>query len=182
MALGLGLRGRPALAWAAGYVLMALAALTKGGPQPPVYFVGSVTAYLVLTRQWRRLLTRRPPGRGAARGGRHRRVGGAVLFRPGVGQPARLGWATRRRASRSGRLSEVVLHLASYPLEVLGCTAPWSLLLLAYLGGGLRRSLGEARPQAVFAAVCVGLAFPSCWLPPGGQTRTSPRSTPAWRS
>ncbi|HZY87136.1 MAG TPA: glycosyltransferase family 39 protein [Gemmataceae bacterium] len=165
------LRGRPALAWAAGYVLMALAALTKGGPQPPVYFVGSVTAYLVLTRQWRRLLTRAHLA-GAL-------LGVAVIAAWAVPYYFDQGWDNLRAlwmgdtASRfeEWKLSEVVLHLASYPLEVLGCTAPWSLLLLAYLGGGLRRSLGEARPQAVFAAVCVGLAFPSCWLPPGGQTR-----------
>jgi 4-amino-4-deoxy-L-arabinose transferase-like glycosyltransferase len=168
---GAWLRGRPALAWVAGYALAALAALTKGGPQPPAYFVGPVTAYLVLTGQWRRLLTRAHLA-GAL-------VAAAVVGAWAVPYGLDQGWDNLRAlwmgdtASRfqDWKASEVVLHLASYPLEVLGCTAPWSLLLVAYLSGGLRRALGEARPQAVFAAVCVGLAFPTCWLPPGGQTR-----------
>jgi 4-amino-4-deoxy-L-arabinose transferase-like glycosyltransferase len=165
------LRGRPALAWLAGYALMALAALAKGGPQPPVYFVGSVTAYLVLTGQWRRLFTRAHLVGALA--------GTVVIAVWAVPYALEQGWENLRAlwmgdtASRfqDWKASEVVLHLASYPLEVLGCTAPWSLLLLAYLNSPFRRALGEARPQAVFAAVCLGLAFPTCWLPPGGQTR-----------
>jgi 4-amino-4-deoxy-L-arabinose transferase-like glycosyltransferase len=165
------LRGRPALAWLAGYALMALAALTKGGPQPPVYFVGSVTLYLVVTGQWRRLFSRAHLA-GVL-------TGAALVGAWAVPYYLDQGWdnlhalwmgdtATR---FQDWKVSEVLLHLAGYPLEVLGCTAPWSLLLLAYLSAEFRRSLGGARPQAVFAAVCLGLAFPSCWLPPGGQTR-----------
>src|SRR5262245_11981641 len=51
---GLVRRWPAALTFAAGYGLMALAMLTKG-IQAPVYFVGSVGFYLVLTGQWRRL-------------------------------------------------------------------------------------------------------------------------------
>ncbi len=43
--------------WVAGYVCVALAILCKG-PQPPVYFVGAVGAYLICMGQWRRLFTR----------------------------------------------------------------------------------------------------------------------------
>ncbi len=66
---------------------------------------------------------------------------------------------------------EVVEHLVQFPLEVLGCTLPWSLLLVGFLNRDLRQRLAEARTHALFMALCVGLAFPTIWLPPNGQTR-----------
>jgi hypothetical protein len=65
----------------------------------------------------------------------------------------------------------VGLHLLQFPLEILGCTLPWSLFLLGFASRAVRRSLGAARPQALFMALCVAFAFPTCWIPPEGQTR-----------
>jgi hypothetical protein len=62
-------------------------------------------------------------------------------------------------------------HIVQFPLEVLGCTLPWSLLLVGYLNPALRRVVGESLPQALFAAFAAGFAFVSIWLPPEGQTR-----------
>src|SRR5262249_218316 len=66
---------------------------------------------------------------------------------------------------------QVLSHLVRFPLEVLGCTMPWSLLLLTFALRDCRRMLGSARPQALFMTLCLALAFPTCWIPPGGQTR-----------
>jgi hypothetical protein len=62
-------------------------------------------------------------------------------------------------------------HLAQYPLEIIGCTLPWSVLLLPFFNRGFRQSLGAARPIALFMGIAVLVAFPTCWIPPDAQTR-----------
>jgi 4-amino-4-deoxy-L-arabinose transferase-like glycosyltransferase len=164
-------RGWPATAtWVASYVCVGLAVLAKG-PQPPVYFLGSVTVYLWWTGQWRGLFTRAHLA-GVL-------VGAAIVLAWVLPCAGRVGWpavwgifggdtATR---FRDWKLGEVASHLLQYPLEVLGSTLPWSLLLFFYLRRDFRRSVLGAGPQVLFAAVCLAVAFPTCWIPPGGQTR-----------
>jgi 4-amino-4-deoxy-L-arabinose transferase-like glycosyltransferase len=167
---GLLRRGPSFLTWASGYGLMALGMLTKG-LQAPTYFVGAVGAYLVLTGQWRRLFSR-AHFLGAG-------VGAGVVLAWALPYGRVLGWQavhdvwlgdpalTHHRWS----LGEFLTHLLMYPLETLGCTLPWSPLLLLCLRRDFRRSLGEARPQALFQLLCLAVAFPTCWLPPGGRAR-----------
>jgi hypothetical protein len=62
-------------------------------------------------------------------------------------------------------------HLVTYPLEIFGCTLPWSLLLLGLLSPDLRRRLGEARPTVLFLITCLAVTFPTCWLVPGARGR-----------
>ena len=159
-----------ALTWSAGYGFMALAVLAKG-PQPPVYFLGTVGAYVLWTRDWRRLF-RVGHLIGAL-------VGGAVLAAWCVPVYFQEGWATLRgivlsdtaMRFRDWTVADVATHLLIFPLVILGGTWPWSPLLLAFLSGDFRRSLGAARPLALFAGAAVVLAFPTCWIPPGGQSR-----------
>jgi 4-amino-4-deoxy-L-arabinose transferase-like glycosyltransferase len=164
-------RGWPETAtWIICYILVGLGVLTKG-PQPPVYFVSSVGAYLLWTGQWRRLF-------------RWPHLTGCLVAVTLVGCWVLLfarqeGWSaayTIIMVSSAGRMSgwrlpEVARHMGEFPLEVLGCTLPWSLLLLGYASGPFRRSLGRAQPHLVYQGICVGIAFLSCWIPPGGQTR-----------
>jgi 4-amino-4-deoxy-L-arabinose transferase-like glycosyltransferase len=167
---GLVRRWPAALTWASGYGLMALAALTKG-PQAPAYFVGSVIAYLVLTRQWRRLFSRAHLLgilTGAAVVGLwlvpfYLRVGLAGVREVWMGDPA-------LRAQRWAP-ADVASHLLVYPPVIFGGTLPWSALLVLYFRRDLRRSLGAARPQALFLGLCLAVAFPTCWVHPGGQPR-----------
>ena len=65
----------------------------------------------------------------------------------------------------------VAAHLLYYPLELLGCALPWSLLLIPYGFGGFRRALGEIRPVILFPCICLAVAFPTCWIPPDSNTR-----------
>ncbi|HEY1376077.1 MAG TPA: glycosyltransferase family 39 protein [Gemmataceae bacterium] len=159
-----------AATWAAGYGLTALAALQKG-PQAPVYFAGAVGVYLVARGEWRRLLT-------AAHGV------GLLVFAGVIGAwqvPFLLaeGWEATYRiwlSDSAGRFQQlpplaVAAHMVTYPIEDLGCTAPWSLLLFAYLSRRFRRGLGAARPVAGFLAACTVLGFLPCWVSPGGMTR-----------
>ncbi len=141
------------------------------GPQPPVYFLTAVGAYLLWTGQWRRLFSRAHLI-GAA-------VGAAIVFAWLIPCALRTSWPevwaiftndTSVRF-RDWKALDVSVHLLRFPLEVLGCTLPWSLFLLGYLSRDLRRCLGAARPQTLFVTLCVASAFPTCWIPPEGQTR-----------
>jgi 4-amino-4-deoxy-L-arabinose transferase-like glycosyltransferase len=163
-------RGPDAWTFAAGYALMALAMLTKG-LQAPTYFVGSVGLYLVLTGQGRRLFSRAHLlGVLAA---------AAVLGAWVLPYARVLGWSGVRDVwlgdpalhNQHWEGGTWLRHVLLYPLESAADTLPWSLLLLPYASRGFRRSLREARPPVLFLATCLAVAFPTCWLHPGGQTR-----------
>ncbi|MCI0682864.1 MAG: glycosyltransferase family 39 protein [Gemmataceae bacterium] len=156
--------------WTAGYGFMALAALTKG-PQAPIYFVGAVGAYLIVAGQWRRLFTW-----GHALG---IVTAAAIVGAWALALVAEQGWegagviwggqtALRLHGWRG---AEVARHLLQFPFEVIACTLPWSLFLVAYLSRRFRNSLRSARPVAVFLGTCLAVAFPTCWVPPEGRTR-----------
>ncbi|HWG45420.1 MAG TPA: glycosyltransferase family 39 protein [Gemmataceae bacterium] len=164
-------RGWPDMGtWIVSYICVSLGVLCKG-PQPPVYFAAAVVAYLLWTGQWRRLFSRAHLT-GIA-------VGVAIVFAWLIPCAARTSWPdvwaifsndTSMRF-RDWKALDVSVHLLRFPLEVLGCTLPWSFFLLGYLSRDLRRCLGEARPQTLFMALCVATSFPTCWIPPEGQTR-----------
>jgi 4-amino-4-deoxy-L-arabinose transferase-like glycosyltransferase len=156
-----------------GYSLMALATLTKG-IQAPMYFIGSVGLYLIVTGQWRRLF-------GSAHGWGIA-AAAAILLAWIVPYASAMGWSAvpvvwfGDPAVSSGNLlnwrpGQVAVHLLTYPLEIAAGTLPWSLMLLVFLRRDFRQSIGEARPQVLFLVICLTVAFPTCWLPPGGQPR-----------
>lgn len=164
-------RGWPAaLTWGLGYGFAALAALTKG-PQPPVYFGGTVVLYLAWRRDWRTFFNLG-------------HLFGLALFAAIVlawAVPFQLacGWDATQRiwgSDSSARFVEwttpaVLRHMVQYPLECLGCTAPWSLALVAFLSKRFRHSLGTTTPHAVFLAIYCLVGFLPCWAPPGAATR-----------
>jgi 4-amino-4-deoxy-L-arabinose transferase-like glycosyltransferase len=156
--------------WIIGYSLVALAILCKG-PQPPVYFLSAVCAYLVLTGQARRLFSFAHLA-GAL-------VGAAIVLAWAIPCAMLTSWPQMKAIILNDTTSRfenwTVLHVAShmlrFPLEDLGCTMPWSLLLFAFVRRDVRRLLDKTRPQALFMGLCLILSFPTCWIPPGGQTR-----------
>ncbi len=156
--------------WMANCACVGLAVLAKG-PQPPVYFLGTVSLYLVLTGDWRRLCTWSHLA-GIL-------VGSAIVLAWMVPCSQRVGWPAvwgimgRDTATRfqDWKSEEVVAHVLLYPLEVFGGTLPWSSLLLCYLVPQFRRSLGSARSTVLFVTLSLAVSFPTCWIPPGGQTR-----------
>jgi 4-amino-4-deoxy-L-arabinose transferase-like glycosyltransferase len=160
--------------YAAGYGLMALATLTKGIQAPP-YFIGAITVYLVLSRQWRRLVCwGHLVGFGVA----------ALLLLAWMlpygwvmGWPAaKEVWLGDQTVQHSRQvidwdMAETLTHLATYPLEVIAATLPWCLLLLPYLSSAFRRRIGSAGPMVHFASCAMGVAWPTCWVPPAGLPR-----------
>jgi 4-amino-4-deoxy-L-arabinose transferase-like glycosyltransferase len=169
------LRGWPhGRCFALGYAFMALATLTKGIQAPP-YFVGAVVVYLVLSRQWGRLFSW-----GHLAG---MLVGVAVLLAWTVPYGLAMGWPAAKEVwlgdatVNNGRhilmwdLADTLTHLVTYPLEVVAATLPWSLLLVPYFSAELRRRIGGAGPMVLFNSVAMAVAWPSCWIPPGGLPR-----------
>jgi 4-amino-4-deoxy-L-arabinose transferase-like glycosyltransferase len=165
-------RGWPAWrVWTAAYLLVALGTLTKG-VQAPVYFVGGVGLFLLVTGSWRRALAW-PHAAGIA-------VFLAVWGAWQVPFFARMGWAGLRhiyfgdvvRYLRDRDGWTIATHLVGYPLEILcACLIPWSILLLAYLRRDFRRALGGASQHVVFLACSILAAFPTVWLAPTARTR-----------
>jgi 4-amino-4-deoxy-L-arabinose transferase-like glycosyltransferase len=160
----------PWITWCGGYSLSALAALAKG-PQAPVYFAGTVAIYLAIRRDWRMLFSKW-----------HALGMATFIIIVGLWQipfTSALGWGATRQiwtgdsAARFENLqtADILKHLATYPLEVMGCTAPWSFFLIGFLSQRLRRHSAEVRPQAEFLAIYFILGFLPCWASPGGMTR-----------
>lgn len=155
--------------WACGYGLMALAMLTKG-LQAPLYFVATTCLYLLGTGQLRRIFTL------AHLGGLL--VGVAVLaawvvpFYRATGPDAfMVPWFGDAAMAPDWSPWFVLEHLVVFPLEFLPGTLPWSLLLLPLLTRRFRATLGPARDQVLFLAICLGVALPTVWLPTSGLPR-----------
>src|SRR5262249_44171040 len=129
-----------AVTWAAACFLAACGTLTKG-PQAPVYFAATVGLYLLATGQLQLLLC-------------SGHLFGICIYVLTVGAwlvpfAAELGlrnsWAilTGDSTDRFVNLSAwaIMHHVLVYPFELLGCTAPWSWLLVAFASRSFRRSL-----------------------------------------
>lgn len=164
-------RGLPAWqTWCLGYLLAGLAALAKG-PQGPIYFVGATVAYLLLRRQWRYLVS-------------WSHVLGIIVgtsvvalwqipYSRAVEWPLVLqtwGHTSVARFDYSS-IGPVLKHLVTFPCEIAGCLLPWSIWLIAFANPSVRRSLDREREMAVFLAVAIAVAFPTCWLAPQARGR-----------
>ena len=156
--------------WCAAYTFIAIATLVKS-LQAPVYFCGSVGLYLLWQKDWRFLLTRS-------------HAIGLLLFSAifaawEIPFYERLGWSGVQQVWGSDvgiRFESVSLvgiagHLATFPIQVLACLMPWSILLVAYARPQFRRSLGSAAPMIKFALCAWVIALPTCWFIPNARPR-----------
>ena len=158
-------KASPWLMWTSSYALAAAATLTKG-PQAPMYFVGGVWLFLIVTRRWKLLLTL-PHLAGIG-------VALSVLALWQVPYAMQMGLATSFKvyvgdvASRfcDMKTTTIIKHLISFPLEIVfGSLLPWSLLLLCYASRRFRDDLGRLREDVLFLALCAAISFPSVWIP-----------------
>ncbi len=167
---GLTSGASPYRTWCLGYALAALGTLTKG-PQAPVYFVGPVAIYLLSTRNWRAAFSR------AHLAGIGTFV--AILASWQIPCVFKVGLeGTRQMYVRDvgHRFMHATWfsfgeHLAVYPLELLVCLLPWSALFIVWFNREFRRTLGPSRDYVLFLAICLAVAFPTVWLPPGSRPR-----------
>jgi 4-amino-4-deoxy-L-arabinose transferase-like glycosyltransferase len=161
----------PYVTWCSGYSLAALATLTKG-PQAPLYFVGSVTIYCLLTGRRRQLFSL-PHLCGLLTG----------LFVVGLWQvpyTVRMGLRDSIKlyfhdvGPRFYELSvkTVAVHLITYPAELLGGSLlPWSIWLVVIFSRRVRQRLRAFRDDALYLAICLAVTFPSVWVAPQASLR-----------
>lgn len=154
-------RWHPALYWVGGYVLLALATLCKG-IQAPVYFMGGVTAFLLLRRDWRSLFSAwHFSGMALAT-----LIVMAWLVPFGAATSRETAWQSLFGLSLN-RMQDVPLgmlvkHCATFPGEFLAAMLPWSLLLFVYARREVRRDVASRGGQAMFLGVCIVLSLLTC--------------------
>ncbi len=158
------------LTWSIGYALAAAGMLTKG-PQAPIYFVVPVAAFFLLTGQWRMLMTR------------SHAIGVLVFlalwnawnipFWMRVGTESMIGMYRNDIALRFNNTgwSPLLKHLVSYPLEIMACLLPWSLLLPAFLMPSFWRARHRVDPLITFHMLAIGITFFSVWFVTGAKAR-----------
>jgi 4-amino-4-deoxy-L-arabinose transferase-like glycosyltransferase len=157
--------------WSIGYGFAALGMLTKG-LQAPVYFAGSAGLFLLITGNWRAIVT-------------VGHVTGILVFVVIFGAWQGLfTWQRGIKDSWNIYFSDVaerfvdkswwtfISHLISYPAELLFVrTMPWSVLLLTYGSGNIRKNLGRRRESVIFLTIGILFSFVFVWLPPGSKVR-----------
>lgn len=159
------------LFWSLGYSCAALAGLTKG-PQGPVYFVAATIAYLLWQRDWKSLFSA-PHAVGIAS---FLLVLGAwqVPYFLSTNLECSLGIWVNNAAQRfedNSRAATMLTHLATYPLEMFACLAPWSLLLLRYGDKRFRRELTPFSERITFLTLAILVTFPTVWFASTAKTR-----------
>jgi 4-amino-4-deoxy-L-arabinose transferase-like glycosyltransferase len=156
--------------WQVGYLLTALGTLAKG-PQGAFYFASCTCLFLVLRRDWRCLFS-------------WSHFWGLCVFCIVYGSwqvpfYLQLGWPDVRAillgdiAMRFEDTSvwSFLRHLLFYPMEVLACMLPWSVLFLPFLVSRGRSFWAHAHPHFVFLVVSILATFPTVWLAPGARPR-----------
>lgn len=150
--------------WSLGYAFGALAGLAKG-PQGPVYFMAVACVYLLVRRDWKTIF------------GRSHAIGIAVFalvlgawqvpYFLSTNLECSIGiWVNNaaQRFDENGNTGTLLTHVLVYPLEVLACMLPWSLLLLRYADRKLLAALGGARHQVGFLLTAILVTFPTVWF------------------
>ncbi|MGH7134297.1 MAG: ArnT family glycosyltransferase, partial [Pirellulales bacterium] len=157
--------------WCLGYALAGLAALAKG-PQGPIYFAGATTAYLALRRDWRFWLSWSHL-LGAVTG-----IAVVAAWQVPFSQTVEWRFVSQTWGHTSVARFDyssawpVLAHVISFPCEIAGCLLPWSAWLPAFAIRDFRRALGEKeKDAAVFLAVAIAVAFPTCWFAPQARGR-----------
>ncbi|MEI8017003.1 MAG: glycosyltransferase family 39 protein [Schlesneria sp.] len=166
------IKNRPAWqVWSIGYGFTALGMLTKG-LQAPLYFVGATTLFLLVTGNWRVILTR-----GHAIGilvfvavlGAWQ---GPFTWQRGIADSWNIYFGDVAGRFVDRKWSVFLEHLVVFPCELLLVRLmPWSILLLSFGNRRVREFVGHQRDAALFLTICIVFSFISVWLPPGSKVR-----------
>lgn len=156
-----------ALTWTLACVFAALAALTKG-LQGPVYLVAITGVYLLYRRDWSWIFGWQPwLGAGIATG--IIALWQIPFYYATDLQACRDIWTglVTDRITWTGLLS----HVASYPLETIGCLFPWSLMLVQLAHRGFREQLSRYSVPLQYLMIAIIVSYPSVWLVTGARGR-----------
>ena len=155
--------------WIVAYAFAALATLTKG-PQAPVYFMTTVWIYLIYRKDWRCLFS---VGHALGVGAFFALLAGwLVPFSTRIGWQAFLALFASEATTRSNVFqSHFLRHLLRFPFEFFLSAFPATLIFPFYCHRNFWRQLEHRRDAALFSLLCIVIAFPTCWLAPGGEAR-----------
>lgn len=168
---GCWLESRHRTAWLLGGLFGGLAMLAKG-LQAPLYFFGSIWAYLVLTRQWRALLQPAHALGIAAFAGTVGLWQAAFVAEMGLADGWMIYFWNVQNRFHDPRIGTILEHLATFPvIIVVACLAPWSWMLLGFMDRTLRESLGNKRDVVAFVTISILVCFPTVWIPPAARPR-----------
>lgn len=156
--------------WIVGYGLAALAGLDKG-PQGPVYFMAVSWTWLAMRRDWKYLFS----------GGHLAGVVGFLMVLGSWQVPYLLAtnWECSLKiwmynaADRYQTHSVLGLfgHVLLFPVQVVSCLLPWSVMLGLLFKKKFRRTLGHLRPLVKFHLVALAVTFPTVWFAVSANTR-----------
>jgi len=162
---------RPLRIWATGFTLAALAALTKG-IQAPIAFAGTAYLFLSIRRDWR-LLFHWSHLAGVVVFGLLIAIWQVPFWRVAGWEGTYYSWFRPSLYRIEGTVGLLLGHLATFPLEVLGATLPWSVLLIGLLHPRLRQLDPRQSPATVFLLLGCMTVFVPVWISLGGKTRYS---------
>lgn len=155
--------GWPALrTWAAACLLAALATLTKG-LQGPIAFFGAVYLFILVRRDWRTVFCRSHFAGLAVFCGTIAAWQIPFYLREGW-RGTWLTWFEPCTARAGADPWALTLHLATFPLVVLGATLPWSGLLSGMLHPGFWKLDERARSAVIFLLCASASIFGPVWI------------------
>ncbi len=157
--------------WTLGYVLAALAGLTKG-PQGIAYFVGPVWFYLVVLERNGRMLFRPAHFVGLLAGAATIAMWQIPFVLATSFDAGKAIWFTQAANRYAfGDPWALAKHIAQFPLEVFACTFPWSLALFQFLNRNFWRSIQGIRSEVWFLLAALAVTFPTLWFAPHARGR-----------
>lgn len=157
--------------WAIGYLLAALAGLTKG-PQGLAYFIGPVWFYLLFIERKGRMLFRPAHVIGILFGAATIAVWHVPFVLATTFEAGESVWFTQAVNRYSFLDPETFArHLLQFPLEVFACTFPWSLAFLQFFNRRFWRSIIGMRSQVGFLLSALMITFPTLWFAPHARGR-----------
>jgi len=166
---GYSQRWRPLWTWTAGAAVAALATLTKG-TQGPVTFFGTLYLFLLLRRDWRYLFC-------------WSHLLGILLFLSLIGvwqvpfylekgwEGTRMTWLDPYSSRVDTEFTKVLLHLFKFPLEMLGASLPWCVLLVGLFHPRFWKMEEGMRSTILFLLLGMAVIFAPVWLSEGGSSR-----------
>lgn len=161
----------PWILWPVAYLLLTGAIMTKG-PQAPVYFAMTIGLYLLWNGRWKFAVSWAHAAGIALSAGLISLW--LVPFVMQLGLPGLKHVFTGDVVLYGGdrSLGTYIKHLLEFPPSmVLGCWAPWSLLLVNLCSKRWRERLRPHQQVMLFALIALATSFPTVWLVTGTRTR-----------
>jgi 4-amino-4-deoxy-L-arabinose transferase-like glycosyltransferase len=155
--------------WMSSAIIAALATLTKG-TQGPVAFFGTIYLFLLIRRDWKCLFN-------------WSHLLGIIIFigliaawqvpfyRVQGWEGTQLAWFGEATNRIDTNFVVLVKHLINFPIEVLGGTLPWSVLLIGFIYIPFWKMDNKIRSSLTFMLLGMLAIFTPVWIIEGSRLR-----------